>query len=147
MWKAVGVLIYLSVLSFMDIRERKVSVAWLAAGAALVCGFLMYEGLAVGTDARELMVRSLLGALPGLFMLAVARLTQKAGYADGLVLILVGIGYGYLPSVVLLCLSLFLLSLCSVVLLLCRRVRGNTRMPYLPFLTAAYACTWFLKVG
>lgn len=147
MWKMVGVLIYLSALSFMDIRERKVSVAWLAAGAIAVCGFFLYEGTVVGTDGRELITGSLLGTIPGIFMLVVARLTGKAGYGDGLVLILLGISYGYLCSIVILCLSLFLLSLCSVVLLLCRRVKGSTQMPYLPFLTAAYVCAWFFKIG
>lgn len=147
MWKTVGGLIYLSVLSFMDIRERKIRVAWLAAGAIAICGLLLHEGAMVGTDGRELMTRSLLGAIPGTFMLAVARLTGKAGYGDGIVLLLLGAGYGYLYSIVTLCLSLFLLSLCSVVLLMCRRVRRNTQMPYLPFLTAAYVCAWFLRIG
>lgn len=147
MWKMVGVLIYLSMLSFMDIRERKISVAWLAAGAIAVCGFLLHEGMVVGTDGRELITGSLLGAIPGIFMLAVARLTGKAGYGDGLVLILLGIEYGYLCCIMILSLSLFLLSLCSAVLLLCRRVKGSTQMPYLPFLTAAYVCVWFFKIG
>lgn len=147
MWKVIGVLIYLLALSIMDIRERKISIAWLAAGAVAVCGVLLLEKIAFGTDGEELMVRSLLGVIPGIFLLAVARLTGKAGYGDGLVLILLGIGFGYLFCVVLLCLSLFLLSLCSVVLLLCRRVNGNTPMPYLPFLTAAYVCAGLLRLG
>lgn len=147
MWKVIGILIYLLVLSFMDVRERKIGVAWVAAGAAAVSCILLYEGLTTEKTWSALLCGSLLGAIPGLFMLAVARLTGKAGYGDGLVLILLGACCGYLRGMMFLCLSLFLLSLGSVVLLFCGRVRGNTQMPYLPFLTLAYACIEFLKIG
>lgn len=140
MWREAGVLLYLTALSLMDIRERKIRIVWLAAGVVVIGGFFVWEGVSGPTDAGEWLVKGLLGTLPGLFLLAVARITGKAGYGDGLVMIVLGVGFGYLVSVVLLCVSLFLLSLCSIALLLCRRVRGNTRMPYLPFLTAAYLC-------
>ena len=120
---------------------------WLVWGAAAAVGIFFYEVTAGGADAGTLAVQSLLGTLPGLFLLGVARLTPKMGYGDGMVLNLVGLRVGYARCVALLCFSLLLLSLCSVVLLLCRRVKGTTRMPYLPFLAASYVWECVLQMG
>lgn len=138
MWKAAGVFFYLLVLSIMDVREKKVNGALLIAGM-LAAGLLVIWEMVQGERGwGEVMLKALLGMMPGAFLLAVARVTGKAGYADGMVLAALGICQGYLTGAAVLCISLLYLSLCSAVLLLCKRVKGNTKMPYLPFLTAAY---------
>ena len=76
----------------------------------------------------------LIGMLPGVGMLLVARFSGAAGYGDGLVLVGLGMLLGIWRVLLLLAGSLFALSLVSLLLLLLGKVRGNTRIPFLPFL-------------
>lgn len=145
MWRTAGILVYLSVLSVMDIKEKKVNVLFLTAGAFAICVIWLWGMCLTDADWREILLRGAFGMVPGIFLLAIARLTGKAGYADGIVVTALGVEQGYLGGVVILCISLLYLSVCSVALLLCRRVKGNTRMPYLPFLTAAYLSILLLE--
>ncbi len=135
------------VVSIMDIRERKVSTVLLAAGVlmagAIAIGEMFQNQLRWEKAAREI----LLGVLPGGFLFTAAYLTKKAGYGDGVVLTALGILHGYLTSAVILCISLFLLSVFSIILLLFKRVQRDTHIPYLPFLTAAYMGCQFLGRG
>lgn len=138
MWKTAVVSLYLLTLGIMDIREKKVPVILLALGvvSALVIG--MSEKIEIGTEWINIAGELFLGMIPGGFLLAVACLTNKAGYGDGLVLMILGMIYGYLPAVILLCVSLFLLSLFSIGLLVLGKAHRNTCIPYLPFLTIVY---------
>ncbi len=145
MWKMIAVSAYLIILSAADIREKKVSVGLLALGSA-AAGLFLLHGLTVREDPGAFFCRCVMGAAPGIFLLSVAWLTGKAGCGDGVVLMIMGICYGYLIGVVLLCVSLLFLSLCSGVLLMLKRVRGSTRMPYLPFLCAAFLCIQVWKL-
>lgn len=145
MWKTIGTLVFLSVLSVMDIKEKKVNMAFLAAGIFAMCAIWLWGMYRTGADCGEILLRGALGTVPGVFLLAIARLTGKAGYADGFVTAALGMDQGYLGGMAMLCISLFYLAVCSIVLLLGRRVEGNTRMPYLPFLTAAYLSILLLE--
>jgi len=73
----------------------------------------------------------------------IAFATKKAGYGDGIVLLLVGMVSGGGKGLWIFCISLFLISIFSVILLLCHKVRRNSEVPYLPFLTVA----WILISG
>ncbi|MCM1044774.1 MAG: hypothetical protein NC417_04625 [Candidatus Gastranaerophilales bacterium] len=145
MWRTVGILAYLSILSVMDIKEKKVNVLFLITGVFAICVIWLWGMCLTDADWKEILLSGALGLIPGIFLLAIARLTGKAGYADGMVVAVLGMEQGYLGGVVLLCISLLYLSVCSIALLLCRRVKGNTRMPYLPFLTAAYLSILWLE--
>ncbi len=141
MWKTILVFVYLLVLSIYDVRERKVPLVLLAAGGcAAVLG-----GICSGLTGAVSWLQLLLGVLPGVFLLAVAWITRKAGYADGIVLLLLGVLEGYQQGVVLLCVSLLLLSCVVMLLLLLRKVGRNTEMPYIPFLAGTYFLLLFVS--
>lgn len=147
--KILGVLSYLSLLSIFDVREKKVPVIFVAAGIVAVFIVRFYEGVVNdinNTNEVRLLAEMVLGMVPGIFLLVVAKLTGKAGYGDGAVLLILGILDGYLMCATLLCISLFLMSMFSISLMLLHKVCRNTKLPYLPFLTAAYVCCQLLHI-
>lgn len=75
--------------------------------------------------------------LPGILLLVFAIATQKAGYGDGIVLLLLGMVAGGGKAWLLLGVSLFFVSAASVVLLVLRKAGRNMTIPYLPFLTVS----------
>lgn len=125
---------YLMVLGVFDIREKRVPVPLLAAGLMVGMGICAYNCL----RDREQWMAVLPAIAPGIFLLLVAALTRKAGWGDGIVLTALGLSCGYKESVFLLVVSLFLMSIFSVILLVLRRAGRNTAIPYLPFLGLAY---------
>lgn len=84
------------------------------------------------------------GVVPGAVVLLIAKVSEKAGYADGVVLMELGFCLGYRCSLQIFCLSLFLLSVISVLLLLLKKVHRNTKMPYLTCLAVTFA---FWQIG
>lgn len=133
MWKTVVVFVYLAVLGIRDIRKRSVPLIWLLAGVIPLAGLGMWKCV----QEQWTWLEFFLGSLPGILLLLAAGITRKAGYADGMVLTGLGLYYGYRECALLLCLSLLLLSVVSMLLLSLHRVSRNTRMPYLPFLFIA----------
>lgn len=139
MWIRIVILIYLSILGVWDYRQRKVPVWLLATGAAAALGAGIYRCVQGELGWME----PLFGVIPGVFLLLMARFSGKAGYADGLVLTELGICLGYREVTLLFGFSLLLLSVCSIVLLLLRRVHKNSKMPYLSFLAVIFLVRQF----
>ena len=130
----IGFGLYLLTVSIFDIREKTIPIWYLAAG-----GLLMGAGMVYGIIAGEITWHQpLLGMAPGVLLLLVARGTEKMGYGDGLVLMMIGGMVGYRGSFVILCLGSFLAAIVCVVLLAIRKVKRHSRIPYVPFLTGAY---------
>lgn len=137
MWNVVKVFIlfmYLLLLSIYDFREKKVPCLLLEAGGAVIILWAGAECLWKNREGMDI----IRGMIPGGGLLMTAVFTGKAGRADGIVLVLIGILEGFRSSMFLLCGSLFLMAVCSVILLLLRKVKINTRIPYLPFVCIAY---------
>ena len=78
--------------------------------------------------------------IPGIILVAIALSTKKAGWADGVVLLLLGIQTNYEKCMVAVLVALFLMAVLSVVLLVLRKVKKDTKLPFIPFL----AMGWFL---
>ena len=123
--------------STLDIRSRRVPIWMLALGgclavwaAACVRGFTWADG-----------AEMLKGCIPGVILLLMAAATGKAGVADGIVLIFLGICTGGTVCLAVFMLSLLFISLFSGILLALRRAGRDTRLPYLPFLFAAWLLT------
>lgn len=130
MWNILLVTGWLIVSGIMDVRNRKVPVWMLALGGILAVWavFCRQSGY----------LEILAGSLPGVLLLFIAFATKKAGYGDGIVLCCLGVALGGERSLLLFGLSLFLISLCALILLALHRVKRNTGLPFLPFLAAAW---------
>lgn len=131
-------LLYLTLLSVFDWKEQRIPFLLAGCGpvAALAVNFCK---ILYGTEnGKSLIVSLLLGMLPGILMMAVAYFTGKAGYGDGITLMSLGMFTDYKTCIVIWGFSLLLMSLVSVGMLCARKADKNTRLPYLPFLTAVY---------
>ncbi len=126
--------IYLIWLAVCDWRKCRVSVWGLILGAVGALVFIVVERITGQKEGIEIV----LGALPGIFLLMLAWLTKKVGYADGIVLLIIGVLYGYAKTVFLLCMSMLLLACVSGVFLTCKKASRNTMMPYIPSLAVIF---------
>lgn len=131
--KSVVIFAWLLALSVMDIRTKRVPI-WM-----LLLGGL--GALCLPTDAF-----SALALLPGGILLLLA-VGGKAGYADAIVLLALGVMVGARIGITIFLVSLFLLSGVAIPFLGFRRIKEESKMPYLPFLTAAFVvqrgmCFW-----
>lgn len=134
MWKEAVTAVWLVPLSIMDTRSKRVPVWMLWIGAVAAIGALLYEGINGGLDVWQ-ECRAL---MPGLILLAVAVVTGKAGQADGIILMLLGIFMGYEGCVAASLGGLFLISLFSGILLMLHRVKKDTKIPFVPFLAMGW---------
>ncbi len=139
MWKEV---IILCVLIFWSIQDIKTGQLPLLSLVLALAAALLWKGFAMEVSARELLLLGL-SLLPGVAMLLLALTSKAAGTGDGLALIVLGVILGLSKILLLLCVSLCLMSLVSLFLLVCKKVSKQTRIPYLPFLTAGYLVLLF----
>ncbi len=136
----IGIPIYLCLLSYFDIKERKVPTGLVIIGLCIALIWIIYEIL------QGQMLRGFMGLVPGTILLLVAWFSKKAGLADGLILILVGALKGYAVSMLIFGISLVLIALFSGILLCMKKATRNTKIPYIPFLCGGYFL-WITLIG
>lgn len=134
MWKELLTAAWLVPMSIMDTKSKRVPVWMLLIGAAAAAVVLLYEGI----NGRVNGWQECRALLPGVILLVVAYVTGKAGVADGVILMLLGVFMGYEGCVAASLGGLFLIALFSGVLLILHRVSRNTRIPFVPFLTMGW---------
>ena len=123
-------MIYLAILSVMDAKKREIPLWLLALGmlpAVMAAVFGIWRG---GRAWEEL----LMGLVPGMVLLCMAGLGKGAGAGDGIVLLQLGLFFSLEMAVMAFAISMIVISMFSLVLLLIKVARKETRLPYLPFL-------------
>ena len=130
MWIMLLTTVWLLCISIMDLRKCNVPVWMLVPG-----GLLAVTAIVCRQGAYMDMLK---GLLPGIFLLITAFVTRKAGYCDGIVMLFLGILSDVGEGLLILGISLVLAAAVSLVLLVLRKAGKNTRIPFLPFLTAAW---------
>ncbi|MBR1851825.1 MAG: hypothetical protein IJ794_01415 [Lachnospiraceae bacterium] len=135
---------YLICLTCWDMREKKLPVWLLALGSGCgLVGVSVFIWMGQGSWQWE-MLSICLAVLPGVLLIVLAKLTQKAGLGDGWTLLNVGMFETYKTCLFLLGISLMIMAVFSAVLLLLRKATKNTKIPYIPFLALAYLCRLLL---
>ena len=129
-------------LSVLDIRYKKVPVWLLLVGGMVTAGV---EICACVVGENNLM-NFFAGMIPGMILLLMAIGTQKAGWADGIVLMLLGSVLGFRQCVLATMFSLVLISVLSVILLILKKADKKTTVPYIPFLTAGVILCKFIGI-
>ena len=132
MIKDVLLALYLVVLSVFDRKEKAVPIMLLGMGIVGALFWMIYRGM------QGNLYQSVLGLLPGLLLLVIAGATKKAGYADGIVLGIVGAVEGYKGGILIWGISMCAMSVCAIVLLCSKRASRETKLPYIPFLCGGY---------
>lgn len=134
MWKEALTAVWLIPMSALDIKCRKVPVWMIWIGAIAAISVMICEGVG-GQLSGWKTCRAL---IPGIILLVIAAATKKAGTADGVILMILGIFMGYEGCVAASLGGLFLISLFSGALLVLRRVKKNTKIPFVPFLAVGW---------
>lgn len=112
---------------FLDIKKKEISItSCVLLGFVKTIGFLL-EGQA---EVQMLFVRS----LPGIFFLAASILSKNAvGAGDGWIVLVSGWYLGVSVTMQSVGLGMFFLSLLGILLLMMRKIRKNTEIPFVPF--------------
>lgn len=134
MWKLALTALWLIAMSIFDLFEKRVPVWLLTIGGIPAILTAMYAYMK-GTESLS---QILFGMLPGVLLLAVAAVTRKAGWADGIVLLIMGGLTGLWECMACFMVSLIAMSAVSLPLLVLRKVGKNATLPYIPFLCAGY---------
>ncbi len=134
MWKEALTAVWLLPMSALDIKYRKVPVWMIWMGTAAAIFVLICEG----TGGQLSAWKTCRALIPGIILLLIAAVTQKAGAADGVILMILGIFMGYEGCVAASLGGLFLISLLSGALLEMRRAKKNTKIPFVPFLAVGW---------
>lgn len=137
MWKEIVLLGYLLILSVLDARNKAVPTALLITGMVTA----VMQGIIGMCDGQSVMWY-LLACIPGVVLLLIAWTSKKAGYGDGIVLMIMGLVVGYYGCVMIWGISLFMVSLCAIILLGIKKVQRNSQLPYIPFLSGGYLLWW-----
>ena len=138
---------YLVALSVFDGREQKVPLGLLGAGILFTMILVAGDCFDSSRDWQRIILSSVLGMIPGVFMILSAYITRKMGYGDGLALLAVGMLVGYKRCWGMLYISLMIMCFWCIGILAFRKGTKNTRLPYLPFLTIAHLLGLLVRGG
>jgi len=134
------VLCWLLLLSFFDIKIRKIPLWGLAVlGAISLTGAIINVLNQMNTKGLNSLVISLgLGVLPGLFLVFLVFATKKIGIADGLIMCCIGLIENYVSCVTIFCFASFGIAIISIVLLALKKVKRGTELPFVPLITVGF---------
>lgn len=143
MWKEVITILWLAVLSVCDIKRKRVPLWLLWAGMIFAAAISLYGGIKGEINILQL-CKSL---IPGTVLLILAGATEKAGYGDGIIVMVLGLVAGYEICLYTLVAGLVFIALFSGGLLIAKKAKRNTKIPFVPFLTAGWLLTLCGKWG
>lgn len=127
--------IYLAVLSFCDIRWKAMPLWLLLPGMGVSVGSIVIgcKGTVQGAAV------SLAGLLPAVAFLFLSWVSKGGvGYGDGLVLFILGGVLGMAKTVEITMIGLGFAAVGSILILMCCREGRKARIPFVPFLLAAF---------
>ena len=134
--------IYLFWGAWVDFRKKAISdcYLWLGGMSGIVYNFI--KMLAGETVLEE----RFMAILPGIFFLAIAKVTnEKIGYGDGWVILILGSFLKFSEIYRLLQFAVILAAVASLGLMIMKKAGREYKIPFLPFLWAAYICQWGIK--
>jgi leader peptidase (prepilin peptidase)/N-methyltransferase len=128
-------ILYLGIASVWDLTERKIPLSVLLCGGGAEIALAVAAGVESGGWSPA---RILAGMIPGALLLALARIGDQAGSADGLILCAVGAVESYVFALWMLMCACLIMGGISLMGMVFRRVKKEDRLPFVPFLTAGY---------
>ena len=133
--------LFLAICSKTDLKKKEIPIA---TAAVFGLGGIAAQLLAQMGDVWEWV----LGGVTGAALMGVGCLTHESiGYGDGLAVGVIGIWLGVGAAVEILFIGLCMSAAVSAVLLVARKVKKKQRIPFLPFLAAAWVVWMLLGSG
>lgn len=128
----IGCLIYLMGMAGLDLKNRRIPVWLLAAGGILAVVFQLCQK-------EILLVPAAAGGAVGVVFLAVSKVTEEAfGYGDSVLIGVLGIYLGFWNLMNLLIISFLFASVAAMGVLIKRKFKRKTVLPFIPFLAVGY---------
>ncbi len=132
-WKVVflGVL---SIAAWQDKKELSISRTFL-----IWSGIFAVLGRILTADRAISLLEWGLSLLPGIILIGLGWLSKwQIGIGDGIIILIMGLWLGIRETVAVLLMGMFLCSIVCGGLLLLRKAGRKTKVPFVPFLWAAY---------
>ena len=127
---------YLSMLSVLDMRFRKVPVWLLVVGGIAGTGHQIWKW--VKGDSVSIVLIGV-GAIVGILFLGVSKITGQAlGYGDGIIILILGICLGFWDLSIVLMIAFFIASVMAIALIVVKKGKRKRTMPFVPFLCIGY---------
>ena len=109
---------------------------------------LIFMTICVITDIRKKEIPVIVVALSGGCLLFLGLCTKESiGYGDGLAAMAVGMWIGWKGCIIAMISGFLLSSICALALLICKKVRGKSRIPFLPFLAVGLGVFYVVGKG
>lgn len=143
MWKLILTAVWLGVLAGIDLWHKRIPL-WILAVSGVYVTCVSFYGI---WEKNMEGIPLLWSTIPGVGMVLLAVFTKKAGWADGVVLLLLGTQIGFRACAYSFTLSMLVISVLSLALLAVKRVNKNSKLPYLPFLWIGYLAQTALGLG
>ena len=145
-------MVMLGICSAEDYREKRISSWKLLLYAGLVFLYGIWEYSTQGEEHGRWILSSILGSIPGAFLLIPGKISQEAvGYGDGLAVLLIGISMGFWEALGILFTASVGACFVSLYLILRRKCGRKRQIAFLPFLFLGMAgaglWTGALKIG
>ena len=133
-------MVCLLLFSFSDLKSKSVSMLMLVlsyVGAAVLLVVLYLRGESVMSYMQLIIILTV-----GVVCILIAALSRMIGIADCMTFILIGILNGLIETVGTILLSMFMVSICAILLLLAKKMRLKDELPFIPFITASFLGVW-----
>lgn len=133
--------IFIGICAVEDIRKKEIPVAILALFGILS---LFYIGVLGEKEWMDV----IFSFIPGAFLLLLSLCTRESiGYGDGLVTLVLGILVGLEGCLAAVMIGLLSSAVSALVLLICRKVKGKSRIPFVPFLAVGLGVLYVAQRG
>lgn len=124
--------------SYEDIRCRRISIYALLAGFATAAGYLIF--------ARELAAWEYLAAgCVGVLFLLIGMAGESIGSGDGALIMLYGFLFGLRRQLIMLFIAVLFCAAAAAVLMLTKKVKRTSRLPFVPFLLCGFCAALWMK--
>ncbi len=121
-------LIFIIICTIFDIRKKEIPVF-------LIGLFGCISILTIGIIGEKTWADIACSLVPGSILLLLSLCTRESiGYGDGMVALVLGILMGYGECIAIIIIGLMGSAVCALILLACGKVKGKSRLPFLPFL-------------
>lgn len=123
---------WLFICSIQDVKRKQIHIALLCIGMVTVMfGAMFFIDISIKNR--------LMGFLPGGLLLGLNLITKnQIGIADGIIVCIIGGALGFYISSGILLFALFLSAIISLILIVLKKVKRKTTIPFIPFLFAGY---------
>lgn len=133
--------IFIAICAAEDIRKKEVPVAILALFGILS---LVY----IGVWGKREWMDVIFSFIPGVSLLLLSLCTRESiGYGDGLVTFVLGILMGWEGCLAVVMIGLLSSAVTALVLLICRKAGGKSRIPFVPFLAVGLGVLYVAQRG